>query len=104
METNDKLLKDFFSENKKQIVDNGFTKRVIRKLPEQSDRAWIIWVFAAFGVALTFYIGLQTGLFEQIIFLLKKVPFYYLLAGVFCFPLLGIAGCYLSQNKACRII
>ena len=35
METNDKdkLLKDFFSEHKLEIADNGFTQRVMRRLP-----------------------------------------------------------------------
>ncbi len=100
METNDKLLKDFFSENKKEIADNGFSRRVIQNLPETADRSWIVWVFAAIGMAISIYLGLTSGLLEHAFSLLfKSVPYYYLLAGITCFPLLGTAGYYLSQNK-----
>ena len=104
METNDKLLKDFFGENKKEIADNGFTHRVMRKLPETADRGWIVWVFAAIGMALSIYMGISSGLVEQIILLFSHVSIYYILGGVFCFPLLGTAGFYLSQSKNYRII
>ena len=30
---NDKLLKDFFAENKREIADNGFSRRVMHHLP-----------------------------------------------------------------------
>lgn len=30
---NDKLLRDFFAENKQEIADNGFSRRVMRHLP-----------------------------------------------------------------------
>ena len=100
METNDKLLKDFFSENKKEIADNGFSNSVMRNLPETADRSWIVWVFAAVGMALSIYFGLTSGLLEHAFSLLfKSVPYYYMLAGIACFPLLGTAGYYLSQNR-----
>ena len=31
---NDKLLKDFFAENKREIADNGFSRRVMHQLGE----------------------------------------------------------------------
>ena len=34
---NDKLLHDFFAENKQEIADNGFSQRVMHHLPSQSD-------------------------------------------------------------------
>ena len=30
---NDKLLKDFFAENKREIADNGFSRRVMHTCP-----------------------------------------------------------------------
>lgn len=99
METNDKLLKDFFSQNKKEIADNGFTRRVMRKLPEQADRSWIVWVFAAIGMAISIYLGIYSGLIEQIMLVFRQVPIYYLLGGIFCFPLVGTAGFYFAQNR-----
>ena len=105
METNDKMLKDFFSENKKEITDNGFTQGVMHKLPETDDRSWIVWIFAAIGMAISIYFGLTSGLLEHAFSLLfKSVPYYYLLAGIACFPLLGTAGYYLVQNKNYQVI
>ena len=95
----DKLLKYFFKEAKQEVPDNGFTQRVMRKLPEQTDRSWIMWLFSAIGLALSLYIGLNSGLLQQVILIFEKVPIYYLLAGVFSFPLVGTAGFYLVQNK-----
>lgn len=106
METNetDKMLKSFFSEHKKEISDNGFSKRVMRKLPEQADRSWIVWIFAAIGMAITIFLVLNSGFVNQVYILMKNVPYYYLLAGIIAFPLLGTAGYYLSQNKNYRLI
>ena len=105
METNDQMLKQFFSEQKQEFADNGFSRRVMRNLPETADRSWIVWIFAAIGMAISIYFGLSTGLFGHVLSLiLKSVPYYYLLAAVFCFPLLGTAGYYLSQNKNYQVI
>jgi len=106
METNDKdkLLKDFFREHKLEIADNGFTQRVMRKLPEQTDKGWIVWIFAAIGMAISIYLGITFGLVENILTLLKHVSIYYILAGIFCLPLLGIAGFFFTQNKDYRVI
>lgn len=106
METNktDKLLKNFFSEHKQEIVDNGFTQRVMRQLPEQADRGWIVWIFAAIGMAITIYLGITTGLIEQVMLILKHIPIYYILGGIFCSPLLGTAGFYFTKNKSYGLI
>lgn len=100
METNDKLLNQFFSEQKQEIADNGFSNRVIQKLPEKSYRGWIVWLFAAFGMAISIYFGLTSGMFEHAAFLLfKTMPYYYFLAAITFFPLIGTAGYYFAQNK-----
>jgi hypothetical protein len=103
METNDKLLKDFFSENKKEIADNGFTKRVMRKLPEQTDKSWIVWIFTALGMAISLYMGITSGFIEHVMMLTKHVSIYYILGGIFCFPLLGTAGYFMNQMKNIRL-
>jgi len=101
METNDKdkLLKDFFREHKLGIADNGFTQRVMRRLPEQTDKGWIVWIFAAIGMAISIYLGITFGLIENIIMFLKHIPIYYLLAGIFCLPLLGTAGFFFLRIR-----
>ena len=35
---NDKLLRDFFAENKQEIADNGFSRRVMHHLPGRSNQ------------------------------------------------------------------
>lgn len=105
METNetDKMLKAFFKENKQEIANNGFSQLVIRKLPEQADRSWIVWIFAAIGMAISLYLGLSSGLFQHVLISIEKIPVYYLIAGVFSFPLIGSAG-YLLTNEHQRFI
>ena len=106
METNekDKLLKGFFSEKKQEIVDDGFTQRVMRKLPEKVDRSWIVWVFAAIGMYISLLLGIYFGLIQQTLLLIQHVPIIYLLSGIFSFPLVGSIGFYFTQDKNYRLI
>ena len=106
METNnnDKLLKDFFREMKQEVPDDGFSKRLMRKLPEQPDRGWIVWTFACIGMILSSLIGIYTGSIQFILLYMEHIQLYYLLAGVFCFPLIGSLGLYFMQNKEQRLI
>lgn len=103
MET-DNMLKQFFSEQKQEIADNGFSRRVMQKLPEQRDRSWIVWVFAAIGMAISLYFGLNSGLLNEGIMLLTSIPVLYLVAGIAAFPLIGTAGFFLMQEKNYRVI
>jgi len=100
----DNMLKDFFGEQKQEIVDNGFSRRVMRNLPEQSNRDWIVWVFAIIGLLLTTTLAVHTGLIQNIFMAMRHISIYYLLAVVFLFPLVGIIGFYFTQNKRYRII
>lgn len=95
----DKILKDFFGEQKQEIPDNGFTQRVTRKLPEQTDRSWIVWAFTAIGMAISLYLVISSGLIMTVLMNVEHVQIYYLLAGVFCFPLLSSVAIYYTQNK-----
>ncbi|MFT3752391.1 MAG: DUF5056 domain-containing protein [Paludibacter sp.] len=104
METNDNMLKDFFSENKKEIADFGFTQRVMRKLPEQRDRSWIMWLFAAIGIVLTLLLGLYTGLVQYLFLYLQIIPQIFILIGVLAFSLVGGVGILLGQKRNYRTI
>lgn len=51
----DILLKQFFDQNKQQIADNGFSEKVMQRIPQQqSARPYIIWqiVCICLGVVL----------------------------------------------------
>lgn len=105
METNnDKLLKDFFSENKKEIVDFGFSQRVMRKLPEVTDHSWIVWIFGAIGVMLTILLGFQIGIIQYILLLLHIIPQIFIFIGTFSLSVISAAIVLIAQNKHLKLI
>ena len=63
MESNeDKLLREFFAKEKKEIADNGFSHRVMRRLPSRVNRLMQVWaVFVSLVALLLFFAfdGLQ---------------------------------------------
>lgn len=58
-ETNDKLLRDFFTDQKKEIADNGFSRRVMQNLPNRSNRLSQLWtvLITLTGIVLFFGLG-----------------------------------------------
>jgi hypothetical protein len=95
----EKLLKKFFAEQKQEIPDNGFSKNILSKLPEQPKRNWIVWTFAYLGMAISLLIAYNSGLLQHVLSSIIQLPFYYYLGAVFSFPFLGSIGFYLSQKK-----
>ncbi len=62
MENNDKLIEQFFATNRQEIADNGFTRSVMRRLPDRTRRISQIWVTFCFTLALVLFFvfdGLQ---------------------------------------------
>lgn len=62
MENNDKLLEQFFADNRKEITDDGFTRRVMHRLPSHSRHLSQIWTVFCFTLALVLFVafdGLQ---------------------------------------------
>lgn len=55
---NDKLLRDFFQDNRQEIEDNGFSRRVMRNLPDRSNRAARIWSALVLAVAAVLFVAL----------------------------------------------
>ena len=56
MEDNDKLLRDFFSANKQEVADNGFSSKVMNSLPQRVNpftKMWGAFVLLA-GIILFF--------------------------------------------------
>lgn len=58
-ENNDKLLADFFAENRQEITDNGFTRRVIRRLPDRGKRLANLWTAIGFTLAAVLFVALD---------------------------------------------
>lgn len=56
-EKEDKMLDRFFSEQKREIRDNGFSKRVMGKLPVQERRFVEIWTaICATAIVIVFFV------------------------------------------------
>ncbi|ADV45218.1 DUF5056 domain-containing protein [Bacteroides helcogenes] len=59
MENDDKLLEQFFAGNRQEIADNGFTRRVMHRLPNRSHRLSQIWTAFCFTLALVLFVTLD---------------------------------------------
>lgn len=59
---NDILIRKFLTENKQEIADNGFSRRVMKQLPSNGRKTWNHWSETATAVCVTLFIatgGLQ---------------------------------------------
>lgn len=61
MENEDKLLQQFFADNRKEIEDNGFSRRVMHKLSHRnrSQRLSQLWTSFCFTLVLVLFITLD---------------------------------------------
>ena len=59
MENDDRLLKQFFADNKQEIEDNGFSRRVMRRLPARSNRLAQLWSAFCFTLAAVLFVTLD---------------------------------------------
>ena len=60
MEENDeRLIEEFLAPARREIPDNGFTRRVARHLPAGRDRVARAWTCAGFTLALALFIALD---------------------------------------------
>lgn len=55
MEENDKLINDFFASQKQEIADNGFTKKVMKRLPYRISPLAKIWGLLVLITAITLF-------------------------------------------------
>lgn len=55
MDNDDKLLKQFFSEHKQEIADNGFSRRVMHHLPNRQIQLARWWSLCCFVVGLLWF-------------------------------------------------
>ena len=57
--TDDKLLQQFFSDNRKEIEDNGFSRRVMHHLPNRYYRISQWWSLFCFTLAVVLFFVLD---------------------------------------------
>lgn len=51
----DKLISQFMKENKKELPDNGFSRRVMHRLPDRERRLSRIWIAICSGIGLLLF-------------------------------------------------
>ena len=89
MENKD-MISAFFAENKQNISDNGFSNKVLARLPETNDKQWIVMIMAALGTSITIVLGYYSGLFNLICNYLQQVSPFVLLGAFVSFPLVSL--------------
>ena len=55
-EMDDKMLKQFFNDNKNEVEDNGFSERVMSHLPGKAQRLAKLWTLISFLLAITLFV------------------------------------------------
>lgn len=58
-ENNDKLLENFFVGQRQEVADNGFTRRVMRRLPHRSNCLAHLWTAGGFTLAAVLFVLLD---------------------------------------------
>lgn len=58
-EQDDKLIADFFANQRQEIADQGFTRRVMRRLPDRNQRLSQLWSSCGFALALALFVALD---------------------------------------------
>lgn len=58
-ENDDRLIEQFLAPGRREVADNGFTRRVMNRLPRQSNRLAEVWTWSGFALALALFIALD---------------------------------------------
>jgi hypothetical protein len=61
MENDDKLIRQFLRENRQEIADNGFSRRVRNRLPTREQRISNIWTACCSVVIIALFFLLNVG-------------------------------------------
>lgn len=99
---NDRMIKDFFQQNKVEIEDKLFTKKVMQKLPAKSKNyEWIIVIFTAIGTLVAALLGWESQLPAITLTLPRadETTLYYLLGCIFISPFVIMLFYELLSNK-----
>lgn len=104
-ETDDKIIREFFRENKKEIPDIFFSDKLMQKLPERKNHEWIVVLLAGLGSLLSLILGWNNARIPkinlpEIIFRIPEgIQLYYILGAIFILPFVVWAVYSLSFGK-----
>ena len=57
MENNDKLIRSFFEDNKQEIANNGFSRKVMKRLPQNKNRIFTFLMTSIAIIIFAFFIA-----------------------------------------------
>lgn len=95
----DKALQDFFAAHKKEIDDNGFSRRVMNALPEKQKVRWIIPAFTLIGLVVTFLLVDLQSILMKIYLFVERLPLIYVVAVFFSIPFVCLAMWYVNEKE-----
>jgi hypothetical protein len=97
--SNEKLIRDFFTENKKEISNKDFSNKVMNSLPEKKRIQWIIPVFSLIGFYITLFLIDFEKVFYKIMVLLGHVSPIYFLGFIFSLPFIFLFFWFVNEKK-----
>jgi hypothetical protein len=86
-EQTEEKLNEFFKTHKTEIPDNGFSLKVMRRLPTEKDHSWIVWLIGAAGISFLLYFYIHNGILLNFIENLLVMHFDTLLISIAVFPI-----------------
>lgn len=63
MKEDEKQLQQFLAGHKKEITDNGFSDKVMRRLPEKQRTPGLVWIFAVISTLIVIFTGNYTRIY-----------------------------------------
>ena len=99
MKTNndDQLIRALMQENKQEVPDLFFTRKVMQKLPPvRRSKEWIVLPFAALGTLLAWMLGTVKPIHLS---MPADFNLYYLLGGVAVIPFVFLALYYIRERR-----
>lgn len=102
-DNDDILIRKFLQENKQEVPDHFFTKKVMQRLPERNNHEWILILSAGIGTVISLILGHDYQLPDLANLahasILQNINIYLLLGSIAAFPLISGLGILLFRNK-----
>lgn len=91
----DKIIKQFFNENKQEIPDTFFSRKVMQKIPERRKYEWLIILLAGLASLISFVFGkfeiIRPNItIPDITITVERGIFVYILAGIVLIPFITL--------------
>lgn len=97
----DKILKDFLENYKSEIQDDGFSDRVLNRLPKKKAKntAWIVPVFAMLGFLVSILLIDLKEIASELYYFLLEVPLICFVGGVMIVPIVFLPIFFYRERK-----